>query len=91
MTATPEDPAAQPETWLVAPRAPGPEGMAALARLFEQVRGIPGAQAEPPGQVPGLAMATPRLRITLPRNAAGALRAEHGATLVFDPDAELRY
>lgn len=89
--ANPEDPQVPPETFLVAPRSPGPEGMAALARLFEQVRGIPGAQAEPPGQVPGLAAATPRLRVTLPRGAAGRLQAEHGGALIFDTDAELRY
>ena len=90
--ANPEDPMAPPETFLVAPRLPGPEGMAALARLVEQVRGIPGAQAEPPRQVPGLGMAaTPRLRVTLPRGAAGPLQAEHGGALIFDADAELRY
>lgn len=87
----PDDPKTPPETFLVAPRSPGPEGMAALARLFEQVRGIPGAQAEPPRQVPGLAMATPRLRVTLPRGAAAPLQAEHGGALIFDADAELQY
>jgi hypothetical protein len=89
--AKPEDSQASPETFLVAPRSPGPEGMAALARLFEQVRGIPGARAEPPAQLPGLAMASPRLRLTLPRGAAGPLQAEHGGALIFDADAELRY
>jgi len=86
----PQDEAMQPETFLVAPRSPGPEGMAALARLFEQVRSIPGAQAEPPRQF-GTTAATPRLRLTLPRGAAGALQAEYGGALIFDADAELRY
>jgi len=90
MMATQEDASGQPETYLVAPRSPGPDGMAALARLFEQVRAIPGAQAEPPRPVPGL-MASPRLRVTLPRGTAGPLQAEHGGALIFDADAELRY
>jgi hypothetical protein len=36
-------------------------------------------------------MASPRLRVTLPRGTAGPLQAEHGGALIFDADAELRY
>lgn len=74
------------EHFLVAPRAPGQQGTEALGRFQAKARQIPGATV--PDADPATAK---RLRVALPPGAAAALRSEFGDSLIFEPDAPLRY
>lgn len=74
------------EHFLVAPRVPGQQGAEALGRFQAKARQIPGATV--PDTDPATAK---RLRVALPPGAAAALRSEFGDSLIFEPDAPLRY
>lgn len=83
---TNRDDSPEQEHFLVAPRSRGQPGAEALGRFQARARQIPGAT------VPDLDPATAKhIEVALPPGAADALRSEFGDTLIFEPNAPLRY
>lgn len=83
---TNKDEPSEQEHFLVAPRAPGRPGADALGRFQARARQIPGATV--PDADPATAK---RLEVSLPPGAVAVLRSEFGDTLIFEPNAPLRY